>query len=59
MDMGGLVALAQGIGTLVIAGLSWTLITLACQAKQQRPRTRVTALPPRPKRKPQRSEGLS
>ncbi|WP_322512360.1 hypothetical protein [Chloroflexus sp.] len=49
MDMAGLIALAQGIGVLAIAGLIWPLIAIA---KHTRPRRSQRVAPPARPRRP-------
>lgn len=48
MEMAGLIALAQGLGVLIIAGLVWPLVALTIRTRQRRPRR---ALPPRTTRR--------
>jgi|GEM_PF-6418829 len=51
MEMAGLIALAQGVGALIIAGLAWTLVILVRSAC--RPRADFQPSQPRPSASPQ------
>ncbi len=48
MEMAGLIALAQGIGALAIAGLVWPLIAVA--TRTHRRRSQRVAPPAQPRR---------